>query len=211
MYRPCKSANHQLIEAQQLQYLRDRGGTTDPHDQFDLDLKQLIKAKLKEGHEIILMGDFNVPINKTIKFTKMLTFLRLSGVITKKYQADPHQSTYQYGSTIIDGIWTTDGTKKEQNTDKCPNCNARDEHSEHIIMCKDKEAESIFQTAFAEVGIWLNITKTNEIELAITDLILKYRNGSEDTSKNSEKIQQAMNKQQSIGLFAFMCRVLCSN
>ena len=54
------------------------------------------------------MGDFNVPMNKTNQFTAMLSDLGLHKIITTKYHPDEGQSTYQYGSTIIDGIWTTD-------------------------------------------------------------------------------------------------------
>ena len=71
----------------------------DPHDKFELDLKSLIESKLQEGHKIILMGDFNVPVNRENRFTVVLTNLGLTETLTKKYQAKPNQLTYKYGST----------------------------------------------------------------------------------------------------------------
>jgi len=113
-YRPCKSANEQSVEMQQLQFLRNKGDITDPHDRFDNDLKSLIEEKLDNEHKIILLGDFNVPITKSNKFTTMLKDLGLQEVITKKYQPEEGRSTYKHGNTIIDGIWTTDNIELVQ-------------------------------------------------------------------------------------------------
>ena len=107
-YRPCKSNNDQSVEMQQLQYLRDRDIDTDPHACFDADLKGLIEGKITEGHKIILMGDFNVLMNKTNSFTSMLLDLGLQEIITKKYSPEEGRSTYRHGSTIIDSIWTSE-------------------------------------------------------------------------------------------------------
>ena len=76
----------------------------DPIQHFDEDLKDLIDTKIQENHNIILMGDFNIPINKQNKFTKMLSELGLHKVITQKYKPTEEQATYKYGKTIIDGI-----------------------------------------------------------------------------------------------------------
>ena len=87
-HRPCKSDNDQSVEMQQLKYLRNKEITTDPHACFDTDLQNLIESKIKEGHKIVLMGDFNVPMNKTNHFTSMLLDLGLQEVITTKYHPE---------------------------------------------------------------------------------------------------------------------------
>ena len=93
---------------QQLQYLRDKGINSDPHDTFDADLKHLLETKLDDNHQIILMGDFNVPMDETNPFTTMLKDLGLKEVITGKYTPPQGRSTYKYGSMIINGIWTSE-------------------------------------------------------------------------------------------------------
>ena len=113
-YRPCKSSNDQSVETQQLQYLRNTGDITDPHTKFDDDLQQLITDKLNEEHRIILMGDFNVPVNRKNKFTDMLKNLGLREILTDKYKPEHDRSTYKHGSTIIDGIWATDNIELVQ-------------------------------------------------------------------------------------------------
>ena len=65
--------------------------------------------------------------------------------------------------------------RKERNTSKCPCCGAQDEHMEHTVQCPDPDANKTFSTAFADMGIWLSKTTTKEIETAITDLVLEYR------------------------------------
>ena len=107
-YRPCKSSNVNAVETQQLQYLRNAGIHTDPLETFDTDLKKLIENKLDNNHKIILMGDFNIPMNKNNSFTTMLKDLGLKEVITEKYTPVQGHSTYKYGSNIIDGLWTSE-------------------------------------------------------------------------------------------------------
>ena len=104
-YRPCKSSNLNSVEMQHLQFLRNDGIHTKPFETFDTDLKNLIKNKIDNNHKIILMGDFNVPMDKTNLFTTMLKDLGSKEVITEKYRQEQGRSTYKYGSTIIDGIW----------------------------------------------------------------------------------------------------------
>ena len=69
---------------QQLQYLQNKEINTDPRVRFDQDLQQLIETKLEDGHKIVLMGDFNILMNKTNRFTSMLSDLGLHGIITNK-------------------------------------------------------------------------------------------------------------------------------
>ena len=109
--------------------------------------------------------------------------------------------------------------RKERSTSKCPRCGAQDEHMEHIIQCPDPDANKTFSTAFADMGIWLSKMTTKEIETAITDLVLECRQDTniQDMGDNSNNdningnICQAMERQQKIGLHAFMCGFLCSN
>ena len=107
-YRPCKSANDQLVEMQHLQYLRRNRIGEDPLTCFDRDLRNLITSRIEDGHKIILMGDFNVPMNEENTFTNMLRDIGLNEIITQKYNPEKGRTTYKYGSSIIDGIWTTD-------------------------------------------------------------------------------------------------------
>ena len=101
----------------------------------------------------------------------------------------------------------------ERNTDKCLRCNKPDEHNEHIIRCNKTGAESTFQTAHNDMGVWLHQTTTPDIENAITDLVLEYRTGLEPTENQEfpEGVQMAILCQRSIGLFPLMFGILCSN
>ena len=101
-------------------------------------------------------------------------------------------------------VWTG-----ERTTDECPRCNSKNEHTEHIIQCRDKDTDKTFWTAFTEVDFWLQKTTTGEIESAITDLIFEYSYASESLNNYRSEISKAMNRQWSIGLFAFMCRLMC--
>ena len=105
-YCLCKSANVNSVEMQHLQFLLNEGIHTDPFKIFDKDLKKIVESKLDKNHKIILMGDFNIPMDKSNSFTTMFQDLGLKEVITEKYRPEQGRSTYKYSSTIIDGIWT---------------------------------------------------------------------------------------------------------
>ena len=77
-YRPVPSGNAGLVKAQQLQYMRTKNiMNIDPIQKYDQDLKELIQEKLLNGHKIILMGDFNIPLDETNTLTDMLKDLGL--------------------------------------------------------------------------------------------------------------------------------------
>ena len=67
----------------------------------------MLKQFNNEGHNIILMGDFNLLVHEVNLFTSMLKELGLRELITSKYasQQNSPQTTYKHGSKAIDGIW----------------------------------------------------------------------------------------------------------
>ena len=70
-----------------------------------------------------------------------------------------------------------------RNTDKCPRCGRKDEHTEHVILCKGDGTEETFRTAFEEIETWLMTTTTAESRKAVTDLILEYRHSDQNRRK----------------------------
>ena len=77
---------------------------------------------------------------------------------------------------------------------------------DHIIQCPDLDVNKTFLTAFADMGIWLSKTTTKEIETAVTDLVLEYRQdiniqetGDDNDSESiNDNICQAMERQRTI-------------
>ena len=97
----------------------------------------------------------------------------------------------------------------QQNTDECPRCSRKDEHTEHVILCQGEGSEKKIRTAFEEIEIWLMTTTTTEIRKAVIDLILEYRHSEENMEENDlpDKINKAKERQKKIGLFSFMCGI----
>lgn len=84
--------------------------TKEPEDDLWFeDLQKLFRDKRKEGHEIIIAGDFNNNLND--KDEKVNTFmrqkLRMNEAMIDRYGKGP--PTHVNGSTTIDGIFTTAG------------------------------------------------------------------------------------------------------
>lgn len=80
-----------------------------PRKQFLVDLSQEIQCKRKEGYEVLVLGDFNTPINDA----ELKQFLQDCKLIDlqEPYNSNPSQSTipstYKHGSTKIDHIFGT--------------------------------------------------------------------------------------------------------
>ena len=111
VYRLVKSGNAGSVETQQLRYMRANNiHNIDPIQKFDQDLKQLIQTKREKGHKIILMGDFNTPLDEDNKFTRMLRDLGLREGIIEKYLKEGQRAppTFKHGTKKINGIWVTD-------------------------------------------------------------------------------------------------------
>ena len=71
---------------QQLWFLQEIGENKDPHEKYDKDLKDLLTEFNNQGHNIILMGDFNLPVYEANSLTSMLRDLGLCElIITSKY------------------------------------------------------------------------------------------------------------------------------
>ena len=110
-YRPVPSGNPGSVETQQLQYMRANDiQNIDPIQKFDTDLKNLIQEKRIKGHKIILMGDFNVPLDEENTFTNMLRDSGLREAIIEKYveEGTTAPPTFKHGTKKIDGIWITE-------------------------------------------------------------------------------------------------------
>ena len=72
-HQPWQSEAEGPVEMQELCYLQEKGETKkDPHEKYDEDLKDLVKEFNAQGHNIILMGDFNLPIHEVNSFTSKL-------------------------------------------------------------------------------------------------------------------------------------------
>ena len=110
-YRPQPSGGEASVKAQQLRYIREQGNMyDDPIKLFDDDLIALIEKKRENRHRMIVMGDFNIRLDKENIFTTRLTALGFREVIIDKYmnEGDTAPPTYRYGRYKIDGIWATD-------------------------------------------------------------------------------------------------------
>ena len=96
-----------------------------------------------------------------------------------------------------------------RDTDKCPRCGQRDEHTEHVVLCNRQGTTNIFQTVVEEIDQWLTTSTTAEIREAVISLILEYRNGenNRDETNISEEVQNAKDRQTRIGLYPFMCGI----
>ena len=77
-YCPVPSGNTGSVKTQQLRYMRANNiRNIDPIQKYDKDLKNLIQEKWLKGHKILLMGDFNAPLDEENIFTSMLHDLGL--------------------------------------------------------------------------------------------------------------------------------------
>ena len=103
--------------------------------------------------------------------------------------------------------------REHRDSDECPRCGMSDEHCEHIILCKHKEASEVFMTAFADLGLWLQKTTSPEIEAVVTDAVLAYRDSTAMEIEDYEDtdITGALRQQLQIGLFPFLCGFLGTN
>ena len=112
-YRPCDSSvrKSKSVKMQQHTIIREKFPhiTKGPLQLYDDDLELLIQSKIDNGHQLIVMGDFNQDImaqGSKSSTAKMLIRLGLSETITERHgKAAP--ATHIYGKHPIDGIFTT--------------------------------------------------------------------------------------------------------
>ena len=73
------------------------------------DLTQLIQEKQRQGHSIMLCGDFNEDLaSPRSKVQQLAKDLNMREVITERHGIENAPKTYEYGSKPIDGIFLSD-------------------------------------------------------------------------------------------------------
>ena len=103
-YRPV---NSQVTAQNQLNTIRKFNSTIQPEQLWEDDLAELIKTK-KEIGEVIVMGDFNDNLNNPNgKVNTFFSSLAMTEALNLRYGDGP--PTFTFGSTKIDGIYTTEG------------------------------------------------------------------------------------------------------
>jgi hypothetical protein len=110
-YKPGSTWVAALNQTVALQKKRKHGDpATDPLVLWIDDITELITSKQEEGCEIILAGDFNedlLDVNSQIN--QMAQRLGLREALLEKYDIPRGFSTYARGSTVIDGVFVSDG------------------------------------------------------------------------------------------------------
>jgi len=82
----------------------------DPYHLWIEDLKTLIRARQNEGCEIILTGDFNEDLQDEVNAIILMTEeLGLREALLEKYKVPNSFSTHARGSTVIDGVFISQG------------------------------------------------------------------------------------------------------
>lgn len=115
-YKPGATWVTALNQAVALNKKRKTGDASyDPLHLWIEDMEELIKNKQSEGCEIIITGDFNEDLqdsNSPLVF--MVNNLGLREVLIEKYPCGTDFSTYERGSTIIDGVFMSQNLQIER-------------------------------------------------------------------------------------------------
>ena len=106
IYKPCKhtlkQAGPMTVFRQQWTILRGKGhNTPQPRKQFDDDLIKFLSQIQGEGHQIILVGDFNDHKNNSRLFPRLYS-LGLRDMINDRHTNLPTYRSYLRGSNTID-------------------------------------------------------------------------------------------------------------
>jgi len=107
-YRPCtpSTAGSQTTFVQQQRVFDAQGSDRNPRQAILDDLGLSIQQWQEEGDQIVLLMDCNSDVMGTI-VADWINQLELSEAITSKHNLDDGIATYQRGSKIIDGIFTS--------------------------------------------------------------------------------------------------------
>lgn len=111
LYRPCNTEITKTGSARSQQFGQIRARfphiTKDPLALFDSDLKIMVENFMEQGHQMVVMGDYNQDLLVTSSPTKkMLERLGLQDGIMSKYGGTAPR-THVYGSRPIDGIFVS--------------------------------------------------------------------------------------------------------
>lgn len=120
-YRPGLTWVAAANQAVALQKKRKTGDDAyDPSIVWLEDMKDLVQGKQNEGCQIILTGDFNDDLqNKTSCINEMAAQLGLREALLEQYSLPKGFSTYSRGSTVIDGVFLSEGLSVEQGGYTC--------------------------------------------------------------------------------------------
>ena len=87
---------------------RAASGENDPVKIFDQDILELVDGFLEEHFQVILMGDFNMPINGTSRLERELKERGIYDAIQRHYTYQKAPNTHARGSEPIDAIFVSD-------------------------------------------------------------------------------------------------------
>ena len=87
----------------------------EPLDKFDKDLLKVIDSLREEGHQIIIMGDLNQPLDENPRGLEQQLLERgIIDHVRQRYGKDTAPNTHYRGSKPIDAILASD-TRLRQN------------------------------------------------------------------------------------------------
>jgi len=115
-YKPGSTWVTALNQAVAINKKRKKGEESyDPLTIWIEDMEELIMNKQNEGCEIIVTGDFNEDLkDRKGPFVSMANKIGLREVLIEKYPCGKDFSTYERGSTIIDGVFMSQNLQIER-------------------------------------------------------------------------------------------------
>ena len=105
IYRPVRNTKDNGSTYMQQRVAADE---EDPIRIFDMDILELVDGFLEDDFQIVLMGDFNMPLNGTSKLEKELKNRGIMDVIRSSYEYLEAPNTQQRGSQPIDAIFASE-------------------------------------------------------------------------------------------------------
>ncbi len=117
LYFPCKNTTHEgSVYMQQAAYLDKKypGEQREPHTEYVADLRSFMEAKIDDGENMLIIGDFNQDIQKWSEpLVELFHDLGLRELISDKHEGIKLPPTFQDGSHAIEGIWGTEALSLE--------------------------------------------------------------------------------------------------
>ena len=105
IYRPCR--NRQDLGSTYMQQMA--WADTEPLDKFDKDLLKVIDSLRNEGHQIIIMGDLNQPLDENPRGLEQQLLERgIIDHVRQRYGKETAPNTHYRGSKPIDAILASD-------------------------------------------------------------------------------------------------------
>ena len=104
-YRPTRNTTDNGSTFMQQRAAADE---EDPIKIFDTDILEMLDTFIKDGFQIVLMGDFNTPLNGMSRLEKELAERGINDAIRTRYGYVEAPSTHQRGSNPIDAIYVSE-------------------------------------------------------------------------------------------------------